>query len=101
MPGDTSFTLGPHIDGGSIERWEDPLFRKVWDRILQGGSGWKSHDSFDASPRLNAKQDLYNAPLVYPFILIHVVLNMLIPSLLQKPVQYIPLLARLDFDVNH
>ncbi|KAK9246399.1 hypothetical protein V1506DRAFT_535444 [Lipomyces tetrasporus] len=23
LPGDAQFTLGPHIDGGSIERWED------------------------------------------------------------------------------
>ena len=23
-PGDTTFTLGPHLDGGSIERFEDP-----------------------------------------------------------------------------
>ncbi|KIM77865.1 hypothetical protein PILCRDRAFT_825084 [Piloderma croceum F 1598] len=61
-PGDASFTLGPHIDGGSVERWEDPQFRKVWGKILEGGSGWEAHDSFDASPRLDAKQDLYNAP---------------------------------------
>lgn len=45
-------------------RWEDPQFRKVWEKILEGGSAWKDHDSFDASPRLDAKQDLYNAPLV-------------------------------------
>ena len=24
MPGDSKFTLGPHVDGGSLERWEDP-----------------------------------------------------------------------------
>jgi len=23
-PGDSKFALGPHIDGGSLERWEDP-----------------------------------------------------------------------------
>ncbi|KAG2158747.1 uncharacterized protein EDB93DRAFT_1120013 [Suillus bovinus] len=43
-PGDSSFTLDPHIDGGSIERWEDPTFRRVFRRILAGG------------------RDLYNAP---------------------------------------
>jgi hypothetical protein len=63
-PGDTSFTLGPHIDGGSVERWEDPNFREVWSKVLEGGSGWKDYDPFDASPRLDAKQDLYNAPSV-------------------------------------
>jgi len=61
-PGDTSFNLGPHVDGGSVERWEDTGFRKVWGKILEGGSGWKNHDSFDASPRLDVNQDLYNAP---------------------------------------
>jgi len=62
IPGDKSFTLGPHVDGGSIERWEDKGFRKVWSKILEGGSAWKQHDSFDALPRLDANQDLYNAP---------------------------------------
>lgn len=66
-PGDRSFTLGPHIDGGSIERWEDPEFRKVWGSILGGGSQWREHDSFDISPRINAKQDLYDTPYVSTF----------------------------------
>ncbi|KIJ08600.1 hypothetical protein PAXINDRAFT_172871 [Paxillus involutus ATCC 200175] len=62
-PGDRSFTLGPHIDGGSVERWEDTAFRRVWGKILQGGpKGWESFDPFDASRRVNAKQDLYNTP---------------------------------------
>ncbi|KAF8131806.1 hypothetical protein EV363DRAFT_1164253 [Boletus edulis] len=62
-PGDRSFTLGPHIDGGSVERWEDTAFRRVWTKILYGGqSGWESFDPFDATWRVNAKQDLYNAP---------------------------------------
>src|ERR1700683_382245 len=79
-PGDASFTLGPHIDGGSVERWEDTGFRKVWGKILEGGSGWKNHDPFDASPRLDAKQDLYNAPLVSSFLWNHSVLNVLVPG---------------------
>ena len=61
-PGDKSFKLGPHVDGGAVERWEDPQFRQVWNKILGGGNGWKDHDSFDATPRLEAKQDLYDAP---------------------------------------
>ncbi|TFK88040.1 DUF1479-domain-containing protein [Polyporus arcularius HHB13444] len=61
-PGPSVFTLGPHIDGGSIERWEDPAFRAVWRRILEGGDAWRRHDPFDISPRLDANQDLYNAP---------------------------------------
>lgn len=59
-----SFTLGPHIDGGSIERWEDPAFRRVFGRILEGGDGWRRHDPFDITPRLSANQDLYHAPCV-------------------------------------
>ncbi|KAJ7509767.1 DUF1479-domain-containing protein [Mycena galericulata] len=61
-PGDAKFALGPHVDGGSIERWEDPAYRKCFSKILEGGSAWKQHDPFDASPRIDAKQDLYNAP---------------------------------------
>ncbi|KAF5363227.1 hypothetical protein D9758_008386 [Tetrapyrgos nigripes] len=59
-PGDQTFTLGPHIDGGSIERWEDPGYRSCFQKILEGR--WREHNPFDASPRIHAKQDLYNAP---------------------------------------
>lgn len=58
LPGDRSFSLGPHIDGGSLERWEDPGFRRCWEKIL--GSRWREHDPFNASPRISAKQDLYH-----------------------------------------
>ncbi|KAI0669555.1 DUF1479-domain-containing protein [Trametes maxima] len=61
-PGPSVFTLGPHIDGGSIERWEDPAFRSCFGRILEGGDAWRRYDPFDVSPRLDANQDLYNAP---------------------------------------
>lgn len=60
-PGPSVFTLGPHIDGGSIERWEDPGFRSVYAKILEGGEAWRAHDPFDITPRLGANQDLYNA----------------------------------------
>jgi hypothetical protein len=58
-PGDRSFKLGPHVDGGSVERWEDPQFRSCFKAILSGGSAWKQHDAFDVGSRLDAKQDLY------------------------------------------
>lgn len=61
QPGDAKFTLGPHVDGGSVERWEDPGYREVWRRILGGGGVWRSHDPFDASGRVEAKLDLYHA----------------------------------------
>ncbi|KAL0580983.1 hypothetical protein V5O48_001075 [Marasmius crinis-equi] len=60
QPGDKLFTLGPHVDGGSIERWEDPTYRQCFKNILEGN--WKAHDAYDAWPRINAKQDLYQAP---------------------------------------
>ena len=63
-PGDRSFVLGPHIDGGSLERWEDPGFRACFGAIL--GGRWREHDPFDAAPRLHACQDLYHAACV-PF----------------------------------
>ncbi|KAJ7108848.1 hypothetical protein C8R43DRAFT_1139904 [Mycena crocata] len=39
VPGDAKFALGPHVDGGSIERWEDPGYRKCFSKILEGA--WK------------------------------------------------------------
>jgi len=59
LPGDRSFVLDPHIDGGSLERWEDPGFRACFGAIL--GGRWREHDPFDAAPRLHAHQDLYHA----------------------------------------
>ncbi|KAF8726215.1 hypothetical protein AX14_007926 [Amanita brunnescens Koide BX004] len=60
QPGDTQFTLGPHVDGGSVEHWEDPQYRSCFWRILQGNGEWRLHDPFDASPRVNARHDLYS-----------------------------------------
>ncbi|BGP57446.1 hypothetical protein JCM8202_002004 [Rhodotorula sphaerocarpa] len=59
-PGDSVFALGPHIDGGSLERWEDPGFRSCFRGILAGGSDpHVRHDPWDLTPRLDAKTDLY------------------------------------------
>lgn len=57
-PGDSKFTLGPHIDGGSLERWEDPEYSSVYTKILEGS--WEEYDAFDAKHRVKAKMDLYN-----------------------------------------
>ncbi|KAJ7108865.1 hypothetical protein C8R43DRAFT_905213 [Mycena crocata] len=62
FPGDVKFALGPHVDGGSIERWEDSEYRSCFSKILEGGSAWRQHDPYNATPRLHAKQDLYHAP---------------------------------------
>ncbi|GAA5913505.1 hypothetical protein JCM6882_002381 [Rhodosporidiobolus microsporus] len=59
-PGDAVFALGPHIDGGSLERWEDPAFRSCWRGILAGGPDpLAQQDSWDLTPRLDANTDLY------------------------------------------
>ena len=57
-PGDAKFALGPHTDGGSLERWEDPEYRRCYVKILEGK--WEEYDPFDAKYRINARQDLYN-----------------------------------------
>jgi hypothetical protein len=57
-PGDAKFALGPHSDGGSLERWEDPEYSRVYQAILSGR--WEKYDPFDAKYRLSAKMDMYN-----------------------------------------
>ena len=48
----------PHIDGGSIERWEDPGFREgCYGPILKGS--WREHDAYDMRARLEAKTNTY------------------------------------------
>jgi hypothetical protein len=44
-PGDAKFALGPHMDGGSVERWEDGDYRDVYKSILKGQ--WESFDAWD------------------------------------------------------
>ncbi|KDR75460.1 hypothetical protein GALMADRAFT_247897 [Galerina marginata CBS 339.88] len=61
QPGDAKFALGPHIDGGSVERWEDKGLQRVFGKILEGGGQWKKHDPFNVSPRIGARQDMYHA----------------------------------------
>ncbi|KAG9101483.1 hypothetical protein FS749_006385 [Ceratobasidium sp. UAMH 11750] len=50
----------PHIDGGSIERWEDPVFRKCFASILTGD--WPEYDPFDLTYRLEGNTDMYKRP---------------------------------------
>lgn len=101
QPGDSKFALGPHVDGGSIERWEDPSYRSCYKNILNSGakSNWRDHDPFDVSPRLHANQDMYNAsyaplsPLRSP--------HTPISRASQEPMLHIPSLAGLDVAVHH
>ncbi|KAM3074556.1 hypothetical protein ACMFMG_007986 [Clarireedia jacksonii] len=60
QPGDSSFALGPHADGGSVERWERNGYGigGVYDAIFRGD--WEFFDPFEASTRVPAVSDLYH-----------------------------------------
>ncbi|OAA45422.1 DUF1479 domain protein [Metarhizium rileyi] len=60
QPGDATFALGPHIDGGSVERWEKNGYGLggVYDRVLSGD--WENYDAWDASGRVQAVNNLYD-----------------------------------------
>lgn len=46
------------MDGGSIERWEDPTYRSVYAAILSGS--WETFDAFEIEARSAANQNLYD-----------------------------------------
>jgi Protein of unknown function (DUF1479) len=48
-PGSASLGLSPHVDGGSIERWLDGNFRKVYRSVFAGD--WRNYSAFDAAFR--------------------------------------------------
>ena len=60
QPGDSGFALGPHVDGGSVERWEQDGYGKghVYDKIFQGK--WEEYDPWESSTRIDAVSDLYS-----------------------------------------
>ncbi|KAF5665303.1 DUF1479 domain-containing protein [Fusarium heterosporum] len=60
QPGDASFALGPHIDGGSVERWEKEGYGcgGVYDSILAGK--YDMYDPWDASGRVDAVNNRYD-----------------------------------------
>lgn len=53
-PGSTSLGLSPHVDGGSIERWLDENFRKVYRHVFSGD--WREYNPFDAAWRPEARE---------------------------------------------
>ncbi|KAI8877328.1 DUF1479-domain-containing protein [Backusella circina FSU 941] len=57
--GDASFALQEHIDSGSLERWQDPTYRKCYTDIFNGN--WENYDPYEATHRVNAKMDLYGS----------------------------------------
>lgn len=53
-PGSTSLGLSPHVDGGSVERWLDPNFRKVYRHVFSGD--WRRYDPFDGAWRADVQE---------------------------------------------
>ena len=53
-PGSASLGLSPHVDGGSVERWLDENFRKVYRHVFAGN--WRAYNAFDAAYRPDARE---------------------------------------------
>ncbi|KAI0869104.1 DUF1479 domain protein [Hypoxylon argillaceum] len=60
QPGDATFALGPHVDGGSVERWEKNGYGLggVYDKVFEGS--WEEYDPWDAGARVPVVMDNYN-----------------------------------------
>ncbi|KAK3385453.1 hypothetical protein B0H63DRAFT_494451 [Podospora didyma] len=60
QPGDAKFALGPHQDGGSVERWEKDGYGlgSVYDSVFRGE--WEAYDPFDARGRVHAVTNLHD-----------------------------------------
>lgn len=57
-PRDKTFSLGPHVDGGGVERWEDAEYRSLYNSIWEGE--WEKYNPYSVRGRLRANMDLYN-----------------------------------------
>jgi hypothetical protein len=53
-PGSQSLGLSAHCDGGSVERWIEPNFRKVYRHVFSGN--WRHYDPFDAAWRTDVEE---------------------------------------------
>jgi Gig2-like len=54
QPGDKSLGLSPHMDAGTVERWIDPGYQKVYEQVFAGN--WRGYDPFDATHRLGTEE---------------------------------------------
>ena len=50
QPGDKTLGLSPHMDAGTVERWIDPGYQQVYERVFAGD--WRGYDPFDGTHRL-------------------------------------------------
>lgn len=53
-PGDATLGLSPHVDGGSVERWLDPGYRRVYRHIFSGD--WRRYNPFEMTHRITARE---------------------------------------------
>ncbi|MFT3954577.1 MAG: DUF1479 family protein [Piscinibacter sp.] len=53
-PGDATLGLSPHSDGGSVERWCEPSFRRMYREVFEGDP--LAFDPFDAEHRIATKE---------------------------------------------
>jgi len=53
-PGSTTLGLSPHVDGGSVERWLDEGFRRVYRHVFSGQ--WRHYNPFDAAWRPEVRE---------------------------------------------
>ncbi|SAK51691.1 dioxygenase [Caballeronia temeraria] len=53
-PGSASLGLSAHCDGGSVERWIESNFRKVYRHVFSGN--WREYDAFDAAFRTDVEE---------------------------------------------
>ena len=54
QPGDKSLGLSPHMDAGTVERWIDRGYQKVYENVFAGD--WRGYDPFDATHRLQTHE---------------------------------------------
>jgi len=53
-PGDKTLGLSPHMDAGTVERWIDPGYQHVYERVFMGD--WRGYDPFDGTHRLETRE---------------------------------------------
>jgi hypothetical protein len=54
QPGDKTLGLSPHMDAGTVERWIDPGYQRVYGDVFAGN--WRGYDPFDATHRLTTRE---------------------------------------------
>jgi hypothetical protein len=54
QPGDTTLGLSPHMDAGTVERWIDPGYQRVYESVFAGD--WRRYDPFDGTHRLGTRE---------------------------------------------